>query len=444
MVAVPNHSAAECDGTCSRHTNERAGAQAQERRSDGYQQTAHGLRALGMTVLFRMPRVIVRADDATRSTWVHDGRWMHRPIGEWDLATDDEQHAIATAEPWCYCDQVGNGCDFCNGVRAVPSTLPNAPPGCTHNLPHDAIACFASDIPRDIAMRAHAGTSFVPETRGEQQITSYAATLGHDLEHLGKLATTDAKRSDLRSAFARYRRGYRERTIAYLVAHGRCLSTMITGGSNFPVRSQAKKNASADKRTEDVIDYRENALAKIRKLLTPELQPIRASDENAVERYEGKIAKAERLQAHMIATNKTIRAHAKDGADAQIAALVAMGHPESIARKLLAPDFCGRIGYADYEIKNNGANLRRMKARTESVAATQAAPVVEETGAHARFEDSPPENRVRLYFPGKPDAATRTRLKGHGFRWTPSLGCWQAYRNHTAITFAKREAGCGE
>ena len=33
------------------------------------------------------------------------------------------------------------------------------------------------------------------------------------------------------------------------------------------------------------------------------------------------------------------------------------------------------------------------------------------------------------------------RLKGAGFRWTPSLGCWQAYRNHRALSVAKAIAG---
>ncbi len=52
-----------------------------------------------------------------------------------------------------------------------------------------------------------------------------------------------------------------------------------------------------------------------------------------------------------------------------------------------------------------------------------------------RFEDQ------AEYFTGKPDAAIRTELKSNGFRWAPSIGAWQAYRNRHTLTTAKRMAG---
>lgn len=48
-------------------------------------------------------------------------------------------------------------------------------------------------------------------------------------------------------------------------------------------------------------------------------------------------------------------------------------------------------------------------------------------------------NRLRIYYPDKPDAETRTRLKRAGFRWAPSVGAWQNYLNRQAENFVTSE-----
>jgi Domain of unknown function (DUF3560) len=47
-----------------------------------------------------------------------------------------------------------------------------------------------------------------------------------------------------------------------------------------------------------------------------------------------------------------------------------------------------------------------------------------------RVEES--ENRVRIYFPGKPSEALRSLLKSRGFRWSPSEGAWQRMAGENA------------
>jgi hypothetical protein len=90
------------------------------------------------------------------------------------------------------------------------------------NTPH-----FFDDIPRDIAYRANLGTSFVPEQRGETERNEYASTLAADFEMLLKHAPTDETQAILETEFARYRDGYKSRSLAYLHSKGRCLSSMI-------------------------------------------------------------------------------------------------------------------------------------------------------------------------------------------------------------------------
>jgi len=169
--------------------------------------------------------------------------------------------------------------------------------------------------------------------------------------------------------------------------------------------------------------------------------PILSSDSNAVERLEAELKHLETLQERMKAANKAIRATSKLGQDERVAALVATGLTEDQAKSLLTPDFVGRIGFPDYKLTNNGANIRRIKERIETVRNVQAEPTTEFEGEHARFEDNPQDNRVRLHFKGKPAEDIRTKMKSSGFRWTPSMECWQAYRNWRSIELAKELAG---
>ncbi len=85
-----------------------------------------------------------------------------------------------------------------------------------------------------------------------------------------------------------------------------------------------------------------------------------------------RIARREELQAEMKAVNAAIRKSAKAAPEAQVAAILAVGVKwirEAAAYKLLQKDFAGRIGFPDYKIKNNGAEIRRLKARLASLQA---------------------------------------------------------------------------
>ena len=305
-------------------------------------------------------------------------------------------------------------------------------------------ATYLTDIPHSTASAAHRGTSFTPEKRGDQECQSYANTLAADYATFAKYATTDEKRATLDEEFRTYRAGYRSRYIAMLAAKSRVMSTMITGGSNFPTRRNAKRGDTADKRTDELLSFRERAMAAIMKVLRPELRPVMAGDDDAVERLREKIAKAQKFQEQAKALNACIRKHAKAGPEAQVKALVETYQiGEDKAREWIKPDFAGRIGIPSYELQNNNANIRRMQQRLEEIERAKVATVetVKVESTSITFEDDPGDNRVRLFFPGKPDESIRTRLKGAGFRWTPSLGCWQAYRNYRSIDLAKRTAG---
>lgn len=299
-------------------------------------------------------------------------------------------------------------------------------------------------IPIELARRAHLGTSFVPDERAKQEVDGFARTLQSDYDGLRAGIEADMVPS-LDEEFTRHTEGYRRKTLEHLAAKSRCVSSMIAGPANFPVARMEKINNAEHNKLTALLEFRERALSAIAKKLHPESRPIMSGDDDAVERLEAKIAEAETEQQRMKAANAAIRKNAKRGREAQIAALREIGIGEQHASELLKPDYVGRIGFSSFELTNNNANIRRMKERLEGLRRNKVAVVeTREFENGIKLESNPADNRVRIYFPGKPDACMRDRLKRSGFRWSPTAGCWQAYRNNRAVeaalAIAKQEA----
>ena len=168
--------------------------------------------------------------------------------------------------------------------------------------------------------------------------------------------------------------------------------------------------------------------------------PIKSSDSDAIPQLSEKLAKLEADRDKMKAVNAAWRKHLK-GDDS---ALVALGYTAQqigdLALKIAAAYSWEKAPYVGWQLTNLGATIRSVKERINNLSAIKAQPEVEiesTNGSGIRYEDSPQDNRVRLFFPGKPDEATRSKLKSNGFRWTPTLGCWQAYRNYRAEMLAR-------
>lgn len=163
---------------------------------------------------------------------------------------------------------------------------------------------------------------------------------------------------------------------------------------------------------------------------------ISSDDPQALVKLRERLVELETRQEQMKAANRVIRRNKADPALC-IEALVAQGFKEAQAQALLKPDYMGRIGFADYAIKNNNANARRVRGRIELLE-RQAAESCD--GEQARSRGGVvyriEENRVRLVFPGKPAVHVRERLKSSGFRWSPLAGAWQRHLNNAGKYWA--------
>ena len=78
--------------------------------------------------------------------------------------------------------------------------------------------------------------------------------------------------------------------------------------------------------------------------------------------------------------------------------------------------------FESYQLTNNNAEIRRVKARIEELSkrAEQTFSGWEFDGGHVEMNLE--DNRLQVFFDGKPDADTRTELKSSGFRWASQRG----------------------
>jgi hypothetical protein len=173
---------------------------------------------------------------------------------------------------------------------------------------------------------------------------------------------------------------------------------------------------------------------------------ISSDDPEAVVKLKTKVTELEEIRARYKEINVTIRTaqrHAKNSGEPwepiAIKGLVDMGLSEPNATSQVKPDICGRIGIADYEFSNLSANIRRVQQRITQLEAAAARPAIApEHFGDIRIEES--ENRIRIYFPGKPAEPIRRELKSSGFRWSPTEGAWQRHTSAGALYYAREIA----
>ncbi|MHC4105093.1 MAG: methyltransferase domain-containing protein, partial [Planctomycetota bacterium] len=298
-----------------------------------------------------------------------------------------------------------------------------------------------SDISRERARRAHLGTSFVPEERAEQEQQEYVNYFNNTYDTLKKLAETDEQKATLNIEMQRYKEGLLKRFNALLDAKSRTMSSMITGPARFPTKRNQKALDAETRKYNEFTEWNRKAQKAIKKKIRPDLGPISSDNPDAIKLLEDKIADAEKLQETMKGVNKIARS--KKLTDEQKIEQIKKDFEFSTAyaEEILKPDYMGREGFAPYQLQNNNANIKRMKERVVKLEKQQSDETTELEIGDVQIIDNVEDNRVQIFFPGKPDTDVRKQLKQNGFRWAPSVGAWQRHRSDVAMRLAKEIIG---
>ncbi len=303
------------------------------------------------------------------------------------------------------------------------------------------VTAHIDDLDPKLASQAFSNTSHVPEKRGEQYRQDYVDTFNRVRDRLELLAKTPEQQAALAAELERFRKGLIEKYRAFFASHSNVASPMVTGPARFPVERNAKRMRAADARRAEITELATKAEASIRRNLFPsEAASISSDRADAPDLLRKEIADAEKLHTAMLATNKIIldKTIPRDQKAGKIAAL---GFTDERANELLNPKFGRSQGFESYTLQNNRANIRRMQERVASIESTRARDAREATFEGGKIVENKDANRVQIVFDGKPDEATRAKLKSRGFRWSPNEGAWQRQLNEGAWRVANELMG---
>lgn len=199
-----------------------------------------------------------------------------------------------------------------------------------------------------------------------------------------------------------------------------CPSVMISGAGNFPVKKKEKQNQAWEKNHELYLETK-RILEKMESILHGK-EIIKSGDEDAIERLEEKLASLKDTQEMMKAVNKAIRVKDAEKGNEE---LRNMGYSDDQITELRKPDFCGRVGYPDYALQNNNANIHRIEDRLKSLKSAKEKGTQEIQNQFFKVVENTENMRLQLFFEGKPEPEVREILKSNGFKWAPSQGAWQ-------------------
>jgi len=304
-------------------------------------------------------------------------------------------------------------------------------------------------LPKDAARGAWNAASWTPGEKQQRAREEYERHLS-DLAQQLDANTDDTTREHAVPLWEAYKGRYNRAWEKYIGAARGAVSWAVTGRGNFNVGRADKLNDREHAAAMEFMEVEKEG----KKLLTDVRAIPKKLDPIGETRKQLEQEKAEHERKK--AANKIIRA----GGDAlkMHAALVALGFAPKEALKVMSPDFAGRRGFPDHSLQNG---LARIKDHERKLAELEARAKVRQEvaegegdgagrrewpmkGGGGRIVDDLDANRLRLHFDDKPDAATIAKLKGSGWRWTPSEGAWSRIRTAMAFYSARNLGLVGE
>ncbi len=156
---------------------------------------------------------------------------------------------------------------------------------------------------------------------------------------------------------------------------------------------------------------------------------ILSDDPQAIEKLQEKLAKMETDRDFMKSVNKDFKQAKGDASKMKI---IPEQQRQQLIDKIEKAYSWEKQPYPSWKLTNLGANIRTVKKRIEQLVKSSGDETTTKMVNGVEVIDNVELNRLQLFFDGKPELKIRTSLKANGFKWAPSLECWQHHRSTQA------------
>lgn len=307
----------------------------------------------------------------------------------------------------------------------------------------DAIKKIANptDIDFRLAENSYRWNSMDSQRRAQQDQEDYVREVnGLYVKLLGE-CQTDEQRAVLDVEIERYRQGYLKHYNAVALARSRTANPMVTGPARFPVARNRKRMETEHKRSLEMLEWGRKARAAMARKIA-DARPIGIKKEEEWESLKRQIEQSlysingidrgERGWSRALFVNSItgkVKRLAENGETGLVS--LAMGLIEGYNQTHDRPAITHRHEFWSY------GDLARERSGALQAQAAQAAETIAEADG-IRVVKNHQLDRVQLFFDGKPDAATRDRLKRSGWHWSMREMAWQRKLTEMAVTDAKK------
>lgn len=292
------------------------------------------------------------------------------------------------------------------------------------------------ELDKDLLRTAWYGVSFDPEKRADRFESEYKETLEIFYENVKNADITEEQKAECLEYWEN--RLYNQ-AMKYISMQSRCMSAMVVGPAKFPVKSQEKKHNSAMKAIDDYL-YTVNKMTTMKifeRYMTKEQKQSKV-DENAFRLIAWDIAEFIKFKIHGLtldSNNWTFNAfphlkgkfttQAKNGNFGTCEKVLEVLKEHLAKGVKIQKNIDILQGILD-EYKNKESEVKESKEYE-----IDGVEVVENTA----------DDRLQLFFDGKPEQEMINKLKANGFRWSPKNKAWQRQLTDNARIALKRVLG---